>query len=85
MTEKEEKTEEKTEETPKNADDMTTSARAIIASLRDMEYSKEEAIAILAIASALVNGEVFMSILIENATIFKVPVNTPGTQKPSMN
>lgn len=84
MTENEEKTGE-TEETPKNADDMTTSARAILASLRDMEYSKEETIAILAIASALVNGEIFMSILVENATIIKVPVNTSGNQKSRMN
>lgn len=84
MTEKEEKTEE-TERTPKNADDMSVSARALLDSLGDMGYTKDETICVLAIASALLNGELFMSLILENATLLKVPVRIPGTRKSSMN
>lgn len=90
MTETEEKTEEKTEETettPKNADDMTNSAESVLAALRDTGYTRDETICVLAIANALLNTDAFMSALMENATLVKMPVNMQKTlsQKPSMN
>lgn len=84
MTEKEDKTEE-TERTPKNADDMAVSARSLLASLSDMGYTKDETICILAMASALLNGEIFISKMLESATVVKVPVQMPWTQKSSLN
>ncbi len=84
MTENEDMTPEIPESTKTTAD-LSLSARAVIASMGDIGYSREESIAILAIASALLNGELFMSILLENAAVVKMPVQRADPQKPSMN
>lgn len=82
MTKKEDKTEE-TKETLSRSDEVSTAARAVLSSLKDTGYTREETISILAIATTLLNGEIFMKVLTKNATVVKVPM--PGMSKSSRN
>ncbi len=80
MTEKEENNEESNEETeitPKTIEHLMGSVQALLESLSDLGYTREETVCILALANTVLQGELFMKGIMDKATLIKVPVKTP--------
>ena len=84
--ENDEPTEENNEPTEENDEkDLSKVAINILRSLKELGYSKEDTICILALASSFIQGEAFMQLLVKNATIVKTKMPPPMMAQPSRN